>query len=279
MRANRLCWWVVIVLLLSGQAHADWKRDYVRGERAIRDGNFAEAEALFRAAARDEPTPDERKRFEGVVFRDYAPQFWAGFAAWRQGACDRALEYWQDSANSAAVLSKIKDFKSQQDRGLADCRQTLAQTTKPPPPVATAPAPAPTQPVVTTPPIASQPPPTKPPVVAPPSQPAVTVTPTPAPATTVPAPAQLVSAVQGWLAGRYSDVLAVQPNAISDGRARAYVHMLRAAARFAESELGTASSEKAAQDEVRAARRALSSISPDATLFSPRFRAFWQTTR
>ncbi len=277
--------------LISGPLLADWKRDYQRAERAARDGQWAEAEQLFRSAARDEPTPDARKRFEGVVFRDYAPHFWAGISAWRQGACDRAMDYWQDSANSPAVLANIKDFKAQQDRGIADCQRQLAAT-KPPaptptptptsPPVATTtptPKPAPPATTTTSPPASTTRPPaqtTTPPVTqqTPPPRP------TPSPGSNRPAPPrELVSAVEAWIAGRYNDLLAINPASISDGRARAHVHMLRAAARHAEADLGNASSLQAAQDEVRSARRALASLTPDATLFSPRFRAFWQATR
>jgi len=279
-----------LLLVASSHALADWKRDYARGERAIAEGNWAEAEALFRQAAREEPTPDARKRFEGVVFRDYAPQYWAGFAAWRQGACDRALTYWQDSANSAAVLSKIKDFKSQQDRGLADCQQQLAQTTAPTP----TPTPTPTPPVANTPtPVATTTPvavppvatttttPPKPPVQVaqqpPPAQP--TPKPTAPAADLKPAPAQLVSAAEAWLSGRYGDVLGVDASKVADGRARAHLHVLRAAARFAQSELANGSSLASAEEEVRSARRAFATISPDQAMFSPRFRAFWQKTK
>jgi hypothetical protein len=286
--------WLPLVLaglLIGGPALADWKRDYVRAERAASDGNWSEAEALFRQAARSEPTPSERKRFEGVVFRDYAPHYWAGISAWRQGACDRAIDYWQDAANSAAVLSNIKDFKAQQDRGLAECQQTLAraaapaQPTAPAAPVAApavATAPVSTPSVATPAPAPAQTQPSRPTQVA--QQPSTTpVAPAPrptAPASDLrPAPAPLVTALQAWLAGRYSDVLAVAPDSVSDARARAHLHLLRAAARHSESELGNASSLPAAQEEVRAARRAQATLTPDAALFSPRFRTFCEQTR
>ncbi len=287
MRASGSVLLAILLAMTSGQAMADWKRDYARGERAITDGKWAEAEALFRQAAREEPTPDARKRFEGVVFRDYAPQYWAGFAAWRQGACDRAMTYWQDSANNAAMLSKIKDFKSQQDRGLADCQQQLAQTTTPTPtptltPVATPPPPVATTTPVAVPPVATTvPKPTTTPVQVAQQPPPITPTPrpTPAPADVKPAPAQLVTAVDAWLSGRYGDVLGVDPTQVADGRAKAHLHVLRAAARHAQAQIANGGSLASAEEEVRSARRALASIAPDQALFSPRFREFWKQTK
>ncbi len=287
MRASGSALLGILLALASGHALADWKRDYARGERAIADGQWAEAEALFRQAAREEPTPDARKRFEGVVFRDYAPQYWAGFAAWRQGACDRALSYWQDSANSGAVLAKIKDFKTQQDRGLADCQQQLAKTTTPTPtptptPAATTPTPVATTTPVTVPPVATTvPKPTTTPVQV--AQQPAPVTPTPKPtvpaADLKPAPVQLVAAAEAWLSGRYGDVLGMDPSKVADGRAKAHLHVLRAAARHAQAQIANGGSLASAEEEVRAARRALASIAPDQALFSPRFREFWKQTK
>lgn len=299
MRVSRGIALATLALLVSAPAWADWKRDYVRGERALRDQNWAEAEALFRQSAREEPTPSGRKRFEGVVFRDYAPQFWAGYAAWKQGACDRAMEYWRDSANSPTVLAEIKDFKSQQDRAMADCQTRLAQAPQRPaaepaapvaPPIATT---LPSQPATTPATTPVQAPTTRPaPVTQPSQQPAAVATaPTrPTPSTTAPAPATaqatavtapavLTTVVEAWIAGRHADVLRTDASAIGDGRARAHVHLFRAAARHVEGELGDAASLESAREEIRLARRALATLSPDAALFSPRFRAFWQQTR
>lgn len=309
MRAESRLALALALALASTPAFADWKRDYALGERAVRAEDWAEAEARFRQAAREEPAPSDRKRFEGVVFRDYAPQFWAGFAAWKQGECERAMDYWRDGANDPAVLAKIKDFKAQQDRAMAECSRQLAANT---------PAPAPAQPpAAATPPVADVPTPARPaqpagtpastgqaPSQAAPVAPTVASTstsrPAPQPATTAPAPtpastgtpataapaasaapALLVGTVEAWLAGRSAEVLRADPTSVADGRARAQLHLFRAAARHAEAELveGDDSRFDAAREDVRAARRALATLSPDATLFSPRFRSFWQQTR
>lgn len=276
MRPDRLRWIVLLLVLLALPAAADWKRDYALGERAVRQSQWAEAERLFRQAAREEPTASERKRFEGVVFRDYAPYYWAGYAAWKQGACSRALEYWQDSANDPAVLAKIKDFKTQQDRGLAECRQQLAQATPatPPPAVASAPPQAPAA--------ASTPPrPATPAVQTPVSQPTPRPAARPAASSAAAAPEALRKAVDAWLKGRYSELLRADPATLADARARAQLHLLRAAVRHAQAELSeqSASELSAAREELRAARRAQANITADAVLFPPRFRAFVQDSR
>ena len=57
----------VLLALGAGAAQADWKKDYDRGLKAIEQGQWAEAEAAFRAALADDPEPNARKRFQGVV--------------------------------------------------------------------------------------------------------------------------------------------------------------------------------------------------------------------
>ena len=57
--------------------------------------------------------------------------------------------------------------------------------------------------------------------------------------------------------------------------------MLRAAARHSQAELagGDPAQYEQARSDVRAAKAANASLTPDAALFPPRFRAFWQQTR
>jgi hypothetical protein len=104
---------------------------------------------------------------------------------------------------------------------------------------------------------------------------------TPPPTTNTPAPAALVTAVEGFLAGRYAAVAQLDPATLADGRSRAQAHLLRAAAKFTLAQLagGDAAQLEQARRDVRAARGANASLSPDETLFSPRFRAFWRDSR
>lgn len=293
---------LVSLLLASGSAAADWKREYDRGLKAIEDGNWSEAEARFAQALREDGTPAERKRFEGVRFNHYVPHYFAGLAAFRAGNCAKAVEYWSH-APTDAVLGKLSELRAEQQRGLATCRTRLAQAAPPPATPATTTAPAsttpasstasttrppststPTAPATSTPqrPVASTPPPATPPVAT--TRPPASTT---APATTTQpaaggtAPALLRSTVEAYLAGRYADVQRVDTSAAADSRARAQLHLLRAAAAFTLANVngdGDAALE-AARREVRAARAVQGNLSPDPVLFSPRFRSFWQQTR
>lgn len=288
---------LLALLMASGSAAADWKREYDRGLKAIDDGNWSEAEARFAQALREDGTPAERKRFEGVRFNHYVPHYFAGLAAFRAGNCAKAVEYWSH-APTDAVLGKLSELRAEQQRGLATCRTRLAQAAPPPATPATTTAPAstasttpaststtrpsstgtPTAPASTTPqrPVASTTPPATPPVAT--TRPPASTT---QPAAGGTAPALLRSTVEAYLAGRYADVQRVDTSAAADSRARAQLHLLRAAAAFTLANVngdGDAALE-AARREVRAARAVQGNLSPDPVLFSPRFRSFWQQTR
>lgn len=290
--ATRLALAVGLVLA-SGATRADWKNDYDRGLRAIEAGNWADAEAAFRSALREEAQPSARKRFQGVVTKAYVPHYYAGLAAYRQGNCQRALEMWNNAA-SAAVVAGLADLEATQSRGMSDCRTRLAATaapnapsvagtTPPTPPVAsppTTPAGTGTKPPATTPsrPVATTTPATTPgtrPATGPAQPPAST------PTSTAPPPAALVAAVEGFLAGRYAAVVQLDPAQLPDGRSRAQAHLLRAAARYTLAQLadGDEAQLEQVRRDVRAARGSNATLTPDETLFSPRFRAFWRETR
>jgi hypothetical protein len=278
----RLALLAVALLLPVGSVVADWKNDYDRGLRAVDAGNWAEAESAFRAALADEAQPSARKRFQGVVTKPYVPHYYAGLAAYRQGNCQTAMQYWNNAA-SAAVVAGLAEFGAVQSRGIADCNARLAATSRP-----TSPATAPATTTSTAPAVAANTPPKSTPTrpvatTTPPATPPATNRPamTPPPTTNTPAPAALVTAVEGFLAGRYAAVAQLDPATLADGRSRAQAHLLRAAAKFTLAQLagGDAAQLEQARRDVRAARGANASLSPDETLFSPRFRAFWRDSR
>ncbi|MBL0029706.1 MAG: hypothetical protein IPO95_11845 [Rhodanobacteraceae bacterium] len=87
--------------------------------------------------------------------------------------------------------------------------------------------------------------------------------------------------MQNWLAGRYRAVIAA-PTAGLQGKSLAHLHLLRAAAFFAQSEIEPANSatlRASAEQEVRNARRAVPTLAPDAGFHSPRFRSFFTSVR
>lgn len=282
--SNRLALFAAVALALgAGAAHADWKKDYDRGLKAIEAGQWAEAESAFRAALADDPAPNARKRFQGVVMKVYVPHHYAGVAAWRRGDCAAALDLWSHGPTNAVVATQ-PELQAAKSKGTVECNQKLAAATKPPPVVASVPPPV-------TPTAAPTAAPTRPPASTP-SPPAVTK-PTPPPAATVatapkpvapasaPPPTALVSAVDAYLAGRYAAVVQLDPAVLADGRAKAQGFLLRAASRYTLAQLsdGDAAQLEQARRDVRAARSANASLNPDETAFSPRFRAFWRETK
>lgn len=269
-------------LLLSGVAHADFKRDYEFGEKAFEDGDWAEAQRRFESALREQPQPNAKQLFTGVVRKPYVPHLLAGIAAYKQGNCERALALWDNTATDGvlAQVDALATRKRERDAGRADCQSKLGGDTRlaqqPATPATPVQTPAATPPS-TAPTVASVPPATsKPPVAAPPP---VATPQTPA-ATAVAAPAALRSAVEQYFTGRYADVLASNPSGLSDARARAQLHLLRAASAFTRAKLDNNNTLlETAQREVRSAKAAQAGLNPDSVAFSSAFRSFWTQTR
>jgi hypothetical protein len=265
----------------SSPAHADWRRDYDRGIKAIEQQQWADAEAAFRSALSEDAAANARKRFQGTRFDVYVPHYYAGLAAYRQGSCERALEYW-GNASSTAVVAGISELSSSQRSGVDDCNRRLASTRATPAPTPVAPEKSPaltqTAPPAKTPttvprePVAVKPPP---PARTPPGN---TTPPASAP---VKAPATLVTAVGQYLKGDYAAVERLDPATLSVGSSRAQGLLLRAASRHTRALLdgGDASLLEKARRDVRAARAASTALEPDEVVFSPRFRSFWRESR
>jgi hypothetical protein len=264
----------LLALACARPVFADWKRDYDTGIKEFESQNWTQAEASFRSALADESEASARKRFQGTRYDVYVPHYYAGLAAYRQGACARALEYWSNSASSA-VVSGIAELASTQRQGIDDCNGRLASTRPPP----TAPTPS------EKPPVDVQTPPSKPPVAAPPKNPVVSKpppaqTPPPAPAR-ITAPAALVTAIGHYLGGDYAALERIDPAALDEPRARADAFLMRAAARHTRALLAGSDGAllEKARGDVRAARSAYRALVPDEIAFSPRFRSFWRETR
>lgn len=289
MRSNSVAAAAFALALAATPAAADWKKDYDRGLKAIEDGQWAEAEAAFKAALADDPEPNARKRFQGVVMKVYVPHYYAGLAAYRQGDCAEALRFWEHGPTRTVVAGQAA-LESVRSKGVADCTQKIAAASKPATPTpSTTGTPAPAGTTGST--IAATPP--RPaPEPAKPVKPTPTPTPTPPapqpeqiarpqPPSATPAPAALVTMVEAYLAGRYAAVTQQDPATLADGRAKAQGFLLRAASRYTLAQLAgeDAAQLEQARRDVRAARSANAALSPDETAFSPRFRAFWRETR
>ncbi len=126
--------------------------------------------------------------------------------------------------------------------------------------------------------------------IEPPPKPVVKATPPPPPPVVKPVPVEkppvvvakneppqpLVQAFDDYLAGRYADVARINVDSYADTHARFHAYLVRAAAKFT---LGTIGGENSLLDAARAYARAAKAIdgstSPDASVFSPLFRRFY----
>ncbi len=287
MRAVEAGAFGVLLALCALPAHADWKDDYARGLEAVRDGRWGEAARLMDSAIAGNAQPAPRLRLYGQRYEVYAPQHYAGLAAWRQGDCAGALRFWNQAANKGFVAANAA-LGDVEQRGRTECGSAVAGESKPP---------APTAPVEARPPVAE----TKPPVQAPPTRPAETppsrpVVQSPPPSSppakppvatpTVPTEARSVASaaaellrpvLEAYLAGRYAEVLRLAAKPTSDPRVGWHLQTLRAAAAWQLSQLDaeSAGATDTARRAVAEARRLDAGRQPDATFYSPRFIAFY----
>jgi hypothetical protein len=271
-------------LAWAGTALADYKQTYAKGLEAAADGRWSDVDARMREALAEEATPVAKMKIYGMRFEPYIPQYYIGLAAFRQGNCRVALDNWSN-AGTRAIVQGDQKLSGVYASARAECERKMAVVTPPASPPPTAP---PTKPVADAPPpvkpptkpVADAPPPAKPPTkppTAPPTAPPTRPT-TPA----VNAPAALASAVDAFLAGRYDPVAGLDVNQFSDTRARYHALMLRAAAKFTQSQLRGEAGQALvaqAQADIRSAKALDAARQPDTALYSPRFRQLFATTR
>jgi hypothetical protein len=273
-KRQQRCLAALALLAAAAAAHADYKVDYSKGVEAYKDGKYAEARQLLQSALDEHAEPAVKIRFYGQVFGPYLPQHYVGLVAFKQGDCTTALSQWNSAANRQ-IAAQMSDIGGEEQRNAAACAQkTVAKTPEPvaPKPTSTENPPGKTV-AINTPPKPVVPPP------KPPEPPAKTTTPPvekpPAAKNTPPEP--LVQAFDNYLAGRYSEVARINPDAYADARSRFHAYLVRAASRYTLSRI-SADEEmlKNARADAAAARALDSRTTPDNTLFSPGFRAFFQ---
>lgn len=286
----------VAALCVATLAHADYKDNYALGLKAYNDGDYAKARELMQQALAEHAEPAARIRLYGQRWEPYLPQYYLGMVAFKQGDCAAALAQWNAPA-SRQVVSQLPEINSAQQRDYVTCEQkVVAKVEEKPKPAPAAPeVPAAKTAVADNPPAKAAPAPKPvdsaqepaastakrvdvaiakptPPVVTPP------VAKPPPPSNTPPAP--LEEAFDNYLAGRYAKVVRLNPEAITDTRARFHAYVVRAAARFTLAQISDDSSElDGARADARAARALDGRTTPDAALFSPRFRTFFLESR
>ena len=301
------------LLAAAAAAHADYKEDYSRGLVALKDGNYAEARQRLQKALAEQPEAAMRVRLYGQRWEPYLPQHYLGMAEYRMGNCAAALAQWNGSENQRTI-GQLADLQSEQKNAAAECAKTTAVAKKaddaaePKPAEPARPTATPAKssddkrtaavppasdnaaknPAIEAPKQAAEPAKPAAPVAdaaklaanksgsAPAERPVSSAESAPAAAP----PDTLIAAFDKYLGGRYADVAAIDPGSYRDLRSRYHAYLLRAAARFTLAQVGGDQSlVEGARDDVRAARAANAKATPDATMFSPRFRAFFAQNR
>ena len=292
MRAGRRQRWHAVALALlaaAGTAHADYKDSYSHGLQLYKDGKYAEARQLMQQALDEHAEPAVKIRLYGQVFEPYLPQHYVGMAAFKLGDCSTALAQWGSPANRQ-IAAQLPDISGEEQRNAATCGQKNVakveeKPAKPPEPVTpkatVAENPPPktvvvenTPPKPVAPPVKPPPPPVEKPPVEKPAveKPAVIAKNTP--------PEPLVQAFDNYLAGRYAEVARMNPDSYADTRSRFHAYLVRAASKYTLSRISAdAELLKGAQADAAAARALDARTTPDATLFSPGFRTFYQEGR
>lgn len=293
-------WLSVGALCVATLAHADYKDNYALGLKAYNDGDYAKARELMQQAFAEHAEPAARVRLYGQRWEPYLPQYYLGMVAFKQGDCATALAQWNAPANRQ-VVAQVSEINSAQQRDAATCEQkVVAKTEDKPKPQAPAPETPPAKTVVAAnppakpaspQPAAPKPAETVPEPVAPPAKRADVAVAKPAPPVVTPPvakppppsntpPAPLEEAFDNYLAGRYAKVARLNPEAIADTRARFHAYLVRAAARFTLAQISSDNAElDGARADARAARALDGRATPDAALFSPRFRTFFLESR
>ncbi|MEO8802456.1 MAG: hypothetical protein ABI304_07710 [Rudaea sp.] len=242
MRASRRLRGIVVLaaLALAAPAWADFESDYVAGLAALDHADYAKAESYLKKALDAQSNPVRSVTINGNR-QPYLPYHFLGMAAFRRGDCALARSQWDNPMNRR-MLGRLYTLKREED-GLIDKCQAAKPVVKVAPATAT------------------------------------TAGATHASAAAFVAPAALIGAFNDYVAGQYTKVSRIDPQAFADKRAQFPALVLRAAARFALSRLGGGSSMlNGARSDARAAQ-ALDQSTLDARVFSPAFRAFYASAK
>lgn len=294
-RAMRCPRYVILFgFFAAGTASGDYRDDYVLGLKAVKEGDWVEAETRMRAALAEKPEAVERLKLYGMRIEAYVPQYYLGQAALRRGDCDSATSYWT-SDGAKQVIDSLVELRSEVENGLARCRGGLAQAK---------PRAASDRPLSREPSLSERALPEieraavsddliQPSLAAekrPESAATNSVTPLTEAVATPPgaeqvrgaAPLVLVAMVDAYLQGRFDDVISVNPLELSEDRARYHALVLRAASRHTEYLSivpADASRLAAVVSDIRRAKALLPKQSLDPILFSPRFRELYASVK
>lgn len=261
-----------MLLAAAGPAFADFQEDYTRGLQAVETQRWQEARKYLQAALSAQPEPVEKVFVNGEVAQPYVPYHFLGLVAVKLGECDVAQTQWSNPTHRR-MISRLRYLQTQEHDALAACKPTVASNEeKPAAPANATPEAPPSKPTIAdttptkTPPVPEKKPPEK---TTPDAGKQIVAT------AHVPAPAALLRAFEDFAAGRYTEAARVDPEFFNDARARFHAYLLRSAARYMLAQLG---GDRNLLEEARSDARAaqtLDATQPDASVFSPKFRAFY----
>ena len=119
------------LLLVAGQAHADYKDSYRKGIEALDRKRWDDVVRHMREAVAGNPTEGERLKLYGLRFEVYLPHFYLGAAYLNQGHCDLAVKEFETSRSQGAIRSHPK-YAELLD-GLKSCEGQVARVPSPTP--------------------------------------------------------------------------------------------------------------------------------------------------
>jgi hypothetical protein len=114
---------ILMSLLFSMPAFAEYKRDYTVGKKSFEDAEYADAIKKLKSAIADNPNPAARVKLYGMRFDSYLPHFYLGQAYFKTNDCPSALESWEQ-AIAGGVIQKKDEFSRMQ----ADMQTCQSQT-------------------------------------------------------------------------------------------------------------------------------------------------------
>jgi hypothetical protein len=109
---------LVLGLVFTVFAHADFKRDYGSGIRDFTKGDYDKAIAALQKAIDQESKAQEKVRIYGMRYEPYMPYFFLGQAKFKNGDCAGALAAFKESL-AQEVIQKQEQFSELQTNMVA----------------------------------------------------------------------------------------------------------------------------------------------------------------
>ena len=118
---------VIVGLLLTITAQADFKRDYGSGVKEYNKGDYADAIKKLEEAIEEESKAQAQVRIYGMRYEPYIPYFYLGQARFKNGDCAGALKAWKESI-SQGIVNQQEQFSELQS-GMTACEAAQVDVT------------------------------------------------------------------------------------------------------------------------------------------------------